>query len=322
MIMDTSSGLFVVSANPHIRTPRTTASIMLDVIIALCPVTIAALFLFGWRTLAVVLTSIAVCVLSEFIFNLIAKKPRTIQDLSAVVTGLILALNVPVGIPLWQLALGAVLSIVVVKGLFGGIGQNFANPALVGRIVIFLSFSSAMAAPTQDFASLAGIDMVSSATPLSQLNQGDPSSFTFVQLLFGTYGGMLGETCSLALLAGLVYLLIRRVITWHIPVSIIGTVALCSLIAGRGVVADFLSGGLLLGAIFMATDYATSPVTKWGKIVYGVGIGLVTMFVRIFCVFPEGISFAILLFNILTPYIEKLTFVRPFGVPKGGKRHE
>ena len=310
--------LLSVSSSPHIRTKRTTASIMRDVLIALVPALLAGVLFFGWRTLAVVGVTVGFAVLSEALFCLATKRPQTIGDLSAAVTGLILGLNLPYSMPLWQAALGSVVAIVVAKCLFGGIGCNFANPAIVGRIALFVAFTSSMSAPVVFFKPALNVDMVVGATPLTRLNEGLGAYETVGELFFGNYGGMIGETCAVALLLGLVYLLARKVITYHIPVTYLATVAVFSLCAGRPVEVDLLSGGLLLGAIFMATDYVTSPHTPWGKVIFGVGCGLITMFIRVFCAYPEGVSFAILLMNILCPYIEKWTARRPVG---GGK-HE
>ena len=230
------------------------------------------------------------------------------------VTGLLLALNLPVTIPLWVAALGSIVAIIVAKQLFGGIGKNFANPAIVARIVLFLSFSGAMT----DFASH-GIVAVSGATPLAS-TEALPS---YKELLLGLHGGAMGETCALALLAGGIYLLIRRVISWHTPVAFIGTVFVFTLILNLfGMEIDpvyhVLAGGLMLGAFFMATDYATTPPNPLGKLVFGIGCGIVTVMIRVWGNYPEGVSFAILLMNILTPYITKLTQKRVFGARKAG----
>ena len=282
---------------------------MRDVLIALIPASIAAIVIFGWYSLALIAISVASAVLSEFVFNIICKKEQTTYDLSAAVTGLILALNLPTSVALWQAAIGAVIAIVVVKCLFGGIGQNFANPAIVARIVLFLSFSDSMAKnPTPTFTL---VDSVSGATPLAVLGGAEGTLPSMTQLLFGLYGGAIGETCSIALLIGLVYLLCRKVITWHIPVAFIATVAILTL--GANPIYQIFSGGLLIGAIFMATDYVTSPATPWGKIIFGIGCGLITVLIRLFGNYPEGVSFGILLMNILTPYIEKWTVRRPLG---------
>ena len=298
--MDNST--FYVSPSPHVRSRTTTQSIMLDVIIALCPALAVSAIVFGLRALLVVAFCVGVCVLSEFLFEKIVKRDVTVGDLSAVVTGMLLGFNLPVGIPLWQAAVGCIVAIVIVKQLFGGIGCNFANPAITARIVMMISFASSMSS----FATKN--DVTSSATPLSG---GDMPST--VDLLIGNHAGSLGETCALALLAGGVYLIARRVITWHTPVVFIGTVFVLSWAFGADPVQQILTGGLMLGAIFMATDYATTPHTPWGRVIFGFGCGLITVLIRNFGSYPEGVSFAILFMNILTPLISSWTRRRPFG---------
>lgn len=303
----------ISSVSPHVYSPLTTQKIMLDVVIALLPAGIASVIIFGWRALLVIGVCVAVCVFSEWGFEKICKKENTITDLSAVVTGLLLAYNLPVGIPIWQAALGSIVAIVVVKQLFGGIGQNFANPAITARIIMMTAFSGTMT--TWVFP-----DGVSSATPLALMTKGDMSSMpTYLQMFLGYRGGCLGETCVLAILLGGIYLLAKRVISWHTPVAFIGTVALMSFVCGKDVLYQLMAGGLMLGAFFMATDYSSTPPTKWGKIIFGIGCGLITILIRFWGNFPEGVSFSILIMNILTPYITKLTRSKPFGVG-GAKR--
>ena len=304
----------LLTSNPHIHSGRTTRRVMLDVLIALLPAAVAAVVLFGWRALLVIAVSVAVSVLAEFLFDLACKKEQTVGDLSACVTGLLLALNVPVSIPLWQLVFGDVVAIVVVKCLFGGIGQNFANPAITGRIVMLLCFTGTMVAPTATrFMTL--VDGVTGPTPLAAAAAGEATP-SLLDLFLGNCGGALGETCAAALLVGFIYLLARRVISWTTPVFFVATVFVFALIV-KGSVADalaqILSGGLLLGAIFMATDYATTPLTPLGKIIFGIGCGLITGVIRYFGSLPEGVSYSILLMNILTPFIDKLTAQRPLG---------
>ncbi len=297
------------SVSPHLHRKRTTRTIMLDVIIALLPAAVASVVIFGWRSLAVIGVCIAGCVLSELCFEKLCKKEVTIGDLSAVVTGMLLAYNLPVSIPLWQATLGSVIAIVVVKQIFGGIGQNFANPAITARIVLMIAFSGSMTSWVFPHSSA---DVVSSATPLVAYAKNYVKEMpSYFQLLLGDHAGCLGETCALALLAGGVYLLIRRVISWHTPVFFIGTVALFSYLNGVDPLYQVLSGGLLLGAIFMATDYATSPHTKLGKVIFGIGCGLITVLIRFWGNLPEGVSFSILIMNIFTPYIQKLTRRKP-----------
>ncbi|MBR2973289.1 MAG: RnfABCDGE type electron transport complex subunit D [Clostridia bacterium] len=300
-----------LSASPHIHTKSSTGKIMLDVIIALLPAFIAGTLLFGARAALVVATCIAVSVLSEALFNIIVKKEQTIGDLSAVVTGLLLGLNLPANIPLWQAAVGAVFAIVIVKCSFGGLGCNMVNPAITARVFMVISFG-AMA--TTAFP----VDTVAGPTPLAVI---DRSVMPQLDVLFwGKIGGTIGETCVPALLIGFIYLLVRKVITWHLPVTYILTSYLFTLAVFDGnammALADIMSGGLLLGAIFMATDYVTSPSTPWGKVIFGVGAGIITVVIRIWGIYPEGVSFAILLMNILNPYIEKWSALKVFGGKK------
>lgn len=295
----------ISSVSPHISTPRTTQKIMLDVIIALVPAGIASVIIFGLRALLVIGVCVAVCVLSEWIFEKICKKENTIFDLSAVVTGILLAYNLPVTIPLWQAAFGSLFAIVVVKQLFGGIGQNFANPAITARVVMLTAFSGTMT--TWTFS-----DAASTATPLSLMFKGELDSLpSYTDMLLGLHGGCLGETCIIALLAGGIYLIARRVITWHTPVAFIGTVLVMSLIFDKAPLYQLMSGGLVIGAFFMATDYATTPSTKWGKAIFGIGCGLITILIRFWGTSPEGVSYSILLMNIFTPYISRLTRSKP-----------
>ncbi len=304
-----SRNMLLVSPAPHVKSPVTTQRIMLDVILAMLPATVASVLIFGLRAILVLCVCVATCVVSEFLFEKLCKRELTTGDLSAVVTGVLLGLNLPVGIPLWQAAFGGIVAIVVVKQLFGGIGKNFANPAITARVVMLLSFSGAMS----DFSTP---DAVSGATPLTAISAGEAAPSLW-DLFLGRHGGSLGETCALALLLGFVYLLIRRVITWHTPVIFVGSVFLFSWALGEDPLVQILSGGLLLGAIFMATDYATTPPTKWGKVIFGLGCGIITVLIRVFGNYPEGVSFAILFMNILTPYITKWTQRKPFG---GAKR--
>lgn len=299
----------ILSVSPHIRSNITTRRIMLDVVISLLPAAIAGTLIFGIRSLAVIAVCVASAVISEYLFNKVAKKPNTITDLSAVVTGLLLSLNLPANTPLWQAAVGAAFAIIFVKCVFGGIGQNFANPAITARIFMLVAFGSMSSAAFPK-----NIDAVSSATPLAVLQNGGEVKIT--DLLLGTRGGAIGETCTVALIIGGLYLIFRRVISWHTPVIFVATVFLFTFaVKGDAFTAleYTLSGGLFIGAIFMATDYATTPVTKWGKVIFGIGAGLLTVLIRLWGVYPEGVSFAILLMNILTPYIDKWTAKKPFG---------
>ncbi|MBQ2988407.1 MAG: RnfABCDGE type electron transport complex subunit D [Clostridia bacterium] len=299
-----------LSASPHIHSGRSTTGIMRDVLIALIPAAVAGTVIFGWRSLLVIAVCTASCVLLEALFNAITKKRQTIGDLSAAVTGLLLALNLPASIPIWQCVIGSLFAIVIVKCLFGGIGHNPVNPAITARVFMLVSFGS-MA--TQAYPVI--VDTVAGATPLPSIGAGQMPALS--DLFFGLTGGAIGETCAAALLVGFIYLLARRIITWHIPVSFVGSVFVCSLLMEgfdfTKALALILSGGLLLGAVFMATDYVTSPATAKGKLVFGIGAGLLTFLIRYFGVYPEGVSFAILFMNILTPYIDALTAHKVFG---------
>ena len=298
---------FDAAYQPQVRAKRGTREIMLDVIIALLPALCVGVWQFGAQALIPLAVSVVSCVFFEWAYRKLLKKPDTIGDLSAVVTGVILAYNLPVSIPLWQAVFGCLVAIVAVKQLFGGIGKNFANPALVGRIVLFLSFSKTMTAWVFP-------DAVSSATPLAQLAAGQKPEL--LTLLLGNHGGCIGETCALALLLGGAYLLIRGVITWQTPVCFVGTVFVLSLVLGQDALRQVLSGGLLLGAFFMATDYVTAPQTYWGRALFGIGAGLLTCLIRFYGSYAEGVSFAILFMNILTPYLSRWTQSKPLGGAK------
>ena len=301
--------LLTLSVSPHIHSGRSTSAIMRDVLIALIPTTVAGTLIFGLRSLLVAAVCVASCVLLEALFNVMVKKDQTVGDLSAAVTGLLLALNLPATVPLWQCVIGSIFAIVLVKCLFGGIGRNMVNPAITARVFMLVAFGSmAKAAFPQN------VDAASSATPLADIANGTGPSLT--DLFLGKCGGAIGEVSAAALLAGFIYLLVRRVITWHIPVVYIGTVFLLSLAlegSATSALALILSGGLFIGAIFMATDYVTSPPTPLGKVVFALGAGLLTFLIRHFGKYPEGVSFAILFMNILTPYIEKLGAFKVFG---------
>ena len=303
-----------LSASPHIHSTHSTRRVMLDVVISLLPAAIAGMIIFGWRAFLVIATCIGTCVLSEFIFNLLVKKEQSIGDLSAVVTGLLLALNLPANIPLWQAIVGSVFAIVVVKCFFGGIGKNIVNPAITARVFMLVAFGEMATAALPSSA----VDAVSGATPLATIADGTyPDLLT---LFLGNYGGAIGETCTLALLIGGIYLIIRHIISWHLPVSFIGTVFLFTLVLVDFNVATALaytlSGGLFIGAIFMATDYVTSPATWGGQILFGVLAGVITVMIRMFGNYPEGVSFAILLMKILTPYIDIWTSRKIVGGEK------
>ena len=306
----------ILSSSPHIHTRDSSRRIMLDVIIALLPAAIAGVIIFGAKALGVIAACVITAVVSEALFNLIVHKQQTVGDLSAVVTGLLLALNLSTNVAIWQCVVGTVFAIVVVKCLFGGLGKNFANPAITGRVFMLLAFSSVAGG-----AKPAVVELVSSATPLELLAQGSENAPSLMELFLGLHGGAIGETCCLALLIGFAWLLFRRVIKWHVPVIFIGTVFVLYLVftgSFQMALAEILAGGLFIGAIFMATDYVTSPITLKGKMVFALGCGLVTFIIRYFCAYPEGVSFSILAMNILTPYIEKFTANTPLGGSKNG----
>lgn len=316
--MNPMDNTLIVSSSPHLHCGMNTRSIMLDVLIALVPAGIASVWLFGWRALLVELICVAAAMAAEVLSRAVMKRPQTVGDLSCVVTGLLLAYNLPSTIPLWQAAFGSVVAIVVAKQMFGGLGQNFVNPALLGRIVLMGSFPGDMnnwTAPLQ----WRGADAISSATPLALMSQGgDLSALPPEQLFFGLRGGCLGETCVFALLLGGAYLVVRRVISPIVPAVYIGTVFVMTWLLGANPLYHILSGGLMLGAVFMATDYTTSPINKAGKVVFAVGCGLLTVLIRLYGSLPEGVSFAIVIMNILVPLIERATRPLPFGEKRKG----
>ena len=296
-----------ITSSPHITSTDNTSGIMLDVIFALMPATICGIFFFGFHALLIIAVTVASAVASEYIWCRAVKKEPTLRDLSAIVTGLILGLNLPPTLPLWMAALGSAVAIVIVKQMFGGLGHNFANPAITARITLMVSFPTAMTTFVDPFVAS---DAISTATPLSGSQQ-IPTDIT--GLFFGNYPGCIGETSALLLLAGGIYLVLRRVITPELPLAFMASAAGLAWILGDDPLRTLLSGGLMLGAIFMATDYVTSPPTRWGKVIFGVGAGLITVVIRHFGNLPEGVSFAILLMNILTPHITRLTTGKPFG---------
>lgn len=305
----------IVSVNPHVYAKDTTQTIMRDVLIALFPAVIASIVFFGVQALLVEVVCVAVAVACEWAFEKICGKPITIMDLSAAVTGLLLALNLPVSIPLWQAAFGAFVAIIVIKQFFGGIGQNFANPAITARVIMLVAFSGAMTNWVPAAFSNAPVDAVTAATPLALLGaEGAEGTLpTLAQMFLGARGGSMGETSCLALLIGGLYLIYRKVISWHTPVAFIGTVLVLTALLGQQPLYQVMAGGLFIGAIFMATDYTTSPPTPAGKLIFGVGCGLITVLIRVWGNYPEGVSFSILLMNILNPYISSWTKTKPFG---------
>jgi electron transport complex protein RnfD len=305
-----------VTFAPHIRESVTTRQIMLDVIIALCPAFILAVWVFGPRAALVVGVCVAACVLSEWVFQKALKRKNTIKDLSAAVTGMLLAFNLPATLPVWQAVFGSIIAVILVKQLFGGLGKNFANPAITARVVLFLAFSTEMTTwiVPGSVPLLLPPDIVTGATPLTAMMHGDLSHVPAVKDLFlGVHGGCLGETSELALLIGGLYLIARGVITWHAPVSFIAVVFGLTAALGASPVNHLFSGGLFLGAIFMATDYVTTPITRSGRAIFGLGAGLLTVIIRLYGSYPEGVSFAILFMNMLVPYINKLTAKKALG---------
>ena len=315
-----------VSAAPHIHSGVSTHNIMMDVAIALVPAAIAAVILFGLSALWIILTCVATTVASEFLFNLLTKKKQTVGDFSAVVTGLLLALNLSTNVPLWQCVVGSVFAIIVVKCFFGGLGRNIVNPAIAARVLMLLTFSAVAGGAAikplfnLDFLGNAVPEIVAGATPLTYLNEGVAGAAqapTLLQLLVGAHGGTIGETCAIALLIGYVYLVARKVIKWYVPMAFIATVFACYFLFdgfnAAYALQHVLAGGVLLGAIFMATDYVTTPTTNLGRVVFCVGAGLLTFAIRHFGSFPEGVSIAILSMNLLTPFINDLTKKKTLG---------
>ena len=312
------SDLYHVSSSPHVRSKDTTERIMLYVIIALLPTTLFGIYNFGYRALILILVTIASCVASEWIFNKIVHKKQTINDLSAVVTGLLLALNLPATLPWWEAVLGGVFAIVVVKCMFGGLGQNFMNPALGARCFLLIAFAANMTNFT--------IDSYTGATPLAAMRNGDPVNT--MDMLIGRTAGTIGETSAIAILIGAIFLILMGVIDLRIPASYIITfIVFMLLFSGHGadwtyITAQLCGGGLMLGAFFMATDYVTSPITPMGQIIFGICCGIFTGLFRCFGANAEGVSFAIILSNILVPMIEKYTVPRACGMVKEAKKQE
>ena len=335
---DYKSLKLIASSSPHIRSNEDTRSIMLDVIIALMPALVMGVYVFGWRALTSTLVSVAACVVWEWLYRKVMKKSNSIGDLSAVVTGILLAFVCPVQTPYWMLIIGAFFSIVLVKQLYGGIGCNFINPALAGRAILLASYATAMTTWVKvgEKAAVIGsnADIVTAATPLAMMKGVDAAgwetltnTYTLGDMFIGRIGGSLGEVSSLMLLLGGIYLLLRKVISWQTPVAFIATVAVITLISAPTGVSgveymayNVFGGGLMLGAIFMATDYATSPVTKLGQAIFGIGCGLITVFIRRFGSYPEGVCYSIMIMNCTTWLLDK--YIRPtiYGALKKEKK--
>lgn len=330
--------MYNVSTSPHVRSGVTTAQIMRDVAIALMPACVFGIYQFGFSAFLVLLVSVTTCVLSEYLFDKFMKKPYRPYECSALVTGMLLGMNLPSTVPLWIPIIGGVFAIIIVKQIYGGLGQNFMNPALAARCFLLICFAGRMSTFTLDTAAAAeaanenlyvfnygaaAIDGITSATPLAAMKAGE--SVNLFDMLFGFTGGVIGETSAVMILIGATYLLYRKIISLRIPLAYIGTLAVFVLIfGGRGfdlnyVAAQILGGGLLLGAFFMATDYVTSPITKSGQIVFGICLGILTGIFRLFGGSAEGVSYAIIFCNLLVPLIEKFTMPTAFG--RGGKKH-
>lgn len=312
--------LLVVSPSPHIRHSRTTTSVMGTVLIALLPTAIASVILFGVRALLILIVSNLSCFLLELGWCKLRKQKSTVKDLSCFVTGTLLALTLPASFGelknLWTIVIGAIIAIIVVKEFFGGIGYNFANPAITARIAMLVCFPSLMSAT--DHTLFTDPAIASGATPLGDLALGNAELLpSLADMLIGNRAGAIGEGCAITLIIGGIILIATGIISWHIPVSFVGTVAVFTFLCGglslETSAFHILAGGLLIGAIYMATDYVTSPDTAWGKLIFGIGCGVITSLIRIWGAYPEGVSFAILLMNILNPYIIKLTRRKPFG---------
>lgn len=318
------NGNLMVSHSPHTSSGETISRIMADVVIALIPSLIAGVCVFGMRALIVVLVCVLSCTASEYIWEKLLKKPNTTGDFTAIVTGMLLTFNLPASIPLWMAAIGSVFAIIVVKQFFGGLGHNFMNPALGGRAFLLASWALAMTTwyePGTVLPLVGTPDAISSATPLAAATGG--TGYDYLTLFLGNHGGCIGETSALAILVGAAYLVIRKVIRIRVPLVFISTVAIGTwLFAGSGGIGTgdalyhILSGGLMLGACFMATDYTTTPTTPKGQIVFALGCGIITVLIRVWGGYPEGVSYSILLMNIVTPLIEKITAPSRYGAKK------
>ncbi len=312
----------IVSTSPHVHSGASTQRIMLDVIIALSPAAVASVVLYGLRALLILVLCVGTSVISELLFNIITKRTQTVANLSAVVTGLLLALSLPTTVTVWQCIVGSLFAIIVVKCLFGGLGCNFANPAVTARVMLLIAFSASVAGGTLPTllaeAAEDGTLLVTGATPLAAIKSGAELSElpSLLDMLLGNRGGAIGEGCIVALVLGFIYLAVRKVIHWETPVICVATVFLLSLaITGNATVAlyEVLGGGIVLAAVFMITDYVTTPINRTGKMVFALGVGLITVLIRFWGSYPEGASFAVLLMNILSPYIERLCAKKPFG---------
>jgi len=308
---------YILSSSPHAHAKGSLSRIMLDVLVALLPTTAAGVWFFGLPALWTVLTCVATCLVTETLCRLAMKRESTVGDLSAVVTGLLLALNLPAGLPLWMCVVGSVFAIAVAKQVFGGLGMNPFNPALAARAFMLISFTGPMTTWLKPLWWKAP-EAMTTATPLASVKYGLPTPVPGLgDLLVGNMPGCIGEVSAAALALGAAYLLVRRVITWHIPAAFLATVAVYAFFAGRAPAhVEILTGGVMIGAFFMATDYVTSPTTGLGKVIFGCGCGLLTMLIRQFGSYPEGCSFAILIMNAVCPLINRWTQPKPFGAGK------
>ena len=320
-----------MTASPHIKSEIKTRHLMGDVIIALIPALIWSIYVFGLRALTLTVISVISCVIFEYLYRKIMRKKNTVSDLSAVITGILLAFSLPVSVPLWMPVVGAFFAIVIVKQLYGGIGKNIVNPALAARVFLFVAYPSELTLFTKEGAYLSPLAInvtkaasdplvIAGATPLSELKSGVIETSDVTAAFLGNIPGTIGEVSATILILTGIYLMLRKVITWHIPVTFIATVAVLTFAFPMADISrvDFMllelfSGGLIIGAFFMATDYVTSPVTSLGRIIYGIGCGLITVFIRYFGGYPEGVSFAILIMNLLVWYLDKATKPRAFG---------
>ncbi|MDP4133980.1 MAG: RnfABCDGE type electron transport complex subunit D [Bacillota bacterium] len=316
-----------VSETPHIRSSHKTSSIMLEVFLALCPAAMAGIYFFGFRALIMIVVSIASSLLAETLYNKIAKKKNTISDCSALLTGILIAMNVSVVMPFWAVALSAAFAIIVVKQLFGGLGGNFMNPALCARAFLMASFLGKMTSFAQPmYSGLLAADAVTSATPLAIMKEGSTKGLSLLDMFIGKTGGCIGETSAVLLILGGIYLIARKIIKPHLPLTYIAVVAICSYFLGgfsvEYALMQILSGGLMLGAFFMATDYVTSPMTEKGMVIAGIICGLLTVAIRHYGGYPEGVSYAILMMNAATPLIDRLVKVKRFGEVSSWKKKE
>lgn len=325
MSIEYNNGPLTVTSPPHLKNEETTGTIMIDVLIALLPATAWGVYVYGLRALMIILLSVGTAILFEALYQFFMNMPITVKDGSAAVTGLLFALCLPVSVPLWIVCVGTFFAIIIVKQLFGGLGKNIVNPAIAARVFLFLAWPKHMSLYTAPyttlplFRSVSAADAVASATPLASLTNGKMPETEMFDVVLGNVGGSIGEVSVIMLLAGGLYLLLRKTIRWHIPVAYIGTVALLSFAFPMATpvipytLYSIFSGGLLLGAIFMATDYVTSPVTKWGRIIYGIGCGIITVVIRNFGQYAEGVSFAIMIMNLLVWYLDMYTRPSKFG---------